>query len=49
MKKETVFREAQKWADRTGLNAWVYKTPRGWKWAADFTIARMASATIEKI
>jgi len=37
------------WSKRVDLPAYVYKTARGWKWAADRTIAHMASATVETI
>jgi len=37
------------WSTRVDMPAYIYKTAHGWKWAADKTIASMASATVEVV
>lgn len=37
------------WSQRVDLPAYVYKTARGWRWAADRIIANSASAVVETV
>jgi hypothetical protein len=47
--KDKAIAAATAWSSRVDLPAYVYKTERGWKWAADRIIANMASALVETI
>jgi|GEM_PF-5168327 len=49
MSYERIKTAALAWSRRLDLPCWIYKTARGWKFAADRTIAHMASATVETI
>lgn len=46
---ERVKTAALAWSRRLDLPCWIYQTARGWKFAADRTIACMASAIVETV
>ena len=47
--KERMYAAALAYSRRLDLPAYIYKMARGWKFAADRTIAHMASATVETV
>lgn len=47
--KDRATKDALAWSTRVDMPAYIYKTKRGWKWAADRIIANMASAMVETV